>query len=84
MVKHMIIRKIKDECENKEIVKENVKRELEALAGKIKGLIEMHIITAALPSSSGDLSSQGLSEASPSSARCKHLCKTEYVPEVVA
>ena len=63
MVKHMIIWKIKDECENKELVKENVKRELEALTGKIEGLIEMHIITKGLPSSSGDLMMDSLFES---------------------
>ena len=63
MVKHMIIWKIKDECENKELVKETVKRELEALAGKIDGLIEMSIITEALTSSSGDLMMDSLFES---------------------
>lgn len=63
MVKHMIIWKIKDECESKELVKENVKRELEALNGKIEGLIEMHIITDALPSSAGDLMMDSLFES---------------------
>jgi len=59
----MIIWKIKDECENKELVKETVKRELEALAGKIDGLIEMSIITEALTSSSGDLMMDSLFES---------------------
>ena len=63
MVKHMIIWKIKDECENKELVKENVKRELEALTGKIEGLIEMHIITNGLSSSAGDLMMDSLFES---------------------
>ncbi len=55
MVKHMIIWKIKEEAENKNEIKENVKRELEALEGKIEGLVQMKIITDSLPSSSGDL-----------------------------
>ena len=63
MVKHMIICKIKDDCANKELVKENVKKELEALNGKIEGLIEMHIITQALPSSAGDLMMNSLFES---------------------
>lgn len=63
MVKHMIIWKIKDGCEDKSAVKEKVKAELEALTGKIDGLIEMHIITAALPSSSGDLMMDSLFES---------------------
>ena len=63
MVKHMIIWKIKDECENKTLVKENVKKELEALEGKIEGLLEMHIIIDGLPSSSGDLMMDSLFES---------------------
>ena len=63
MVKHMIIWKIKDDCEDKASVKETVKRELEALEGKIEGLIEMRIITNALPSSSGDLMMDSLFES---------------------
>ena len=63
MIKHMIIWKIKEESENKDQVKENVKRELEALTGKIEGLIEMHIITDALPSSAGDLMMDSLFES---------------------
>ncbi len=63
MVKHMIIWKIKDECENKELIKESIKRELEALEGKIEGLIEMNIIIKGLPSSSGDLMMDSLFES---------------------
>lgn len=63
MIKHMIIWKIKDECENKDTVKATVKKELEALVGKIDGLIEMHIITDKLPSSSGDLMMDSLFES---------------------
>ena len=59
----MIIWKIKDECEDKDVVKANVKKELEALTGKIDGLIEMHIITDKLPSSSGDLMMDSLFES---------------------
>lgn len=63
MVKHMIIWKIKEELENKEDIKANVKKELEALVGKIDGLVEMHIITENLPSSSGDLMMDSLFES---------------------
>lgn len=63
MVKHMIIWKIKDECENKELVKENVKRELEALKGKIEGLVKMQIIIDGLSSSAGDLMMDSLFES---------------------
>lgn len=63
MVKHIIIWKIKDECENKELVKDTVKKELEGLEGKIDGLLEMHIITDKLSSSSGDLMMDSLFES---------------------
>lgn len=63
MVKHMIIWKIKEDAENNAEIKADVKRELEALEGKIEGLIEMHIITENLPSSSGDLMMDSLFES---------------------
>lgn len=55
MVKHMIIWKFKDELENKQQRAQDIKKALEGLVGKIDGLIEMHILTQNLPSSSGDL-----------------------------
>ncbi len=55
MVKHIIIWKIKEEVPDKKEVKTNVKKELEALHGKINGLIEMKILTEGFESSSGDL-----------------------------
>lgn len=63
MVKHMIIWKIKEDAGNKNEIKAAVKRELEALQGKIEGLIEMKIITDGLPSSSGDLMMDSLFES---------------------
>ena len=63
MVKHMIIWKIKEECEDKALVKENIKKELEALTGKIDGLLEMHIIIDGLASSAGDLMMDSLFES---------------------
>ena len=55
MVKHMIIWKFKDELENKDKRAQEIKAALEGLVGKIDGLVEMHILTENLPSSSGDL-----------------------------
>ena len=55
MVKHMIVWKFKDELENKDKRAEEIKAALEGLVGKIDGLVEMHILTQNLPSSSGDL-----------------------------
>ena len=41
--------------ENPEIVKENIKKNLEALNGKIDGLTDIKVQTEKLPSSNGDL-----------------------------
>ena len=55
MIKHMIVWKLKDELHNKEQKARELKVALENLVGKIDGLLEMHIVTNALPSSSGDI-----------------------------
>jgi len=55
MVKHMIIWKLKDDIADKAAHCLKIKEALEALVGKIDGLLEMHIITEGLPSSTGDL-----------------------------
>ena len=55
MVKHMIIWKFKDELEEKEARAKDIKAALEGLAGKIDGLVEMHILTERYECSSGDL-----------------------------
>lgn len=55
MVKHMIIWKLKDEISDKAAYTLKIKQALEDLVGKIDGLLEMHIITGGLPSSTGDL-----------------------------
>ena len=55
MVKHMIIWKLKDDVADKAACALKIKEALEDLVGKIDGLLEMHIITEGLPSSTGDL-----------------------------
>ena len=55
MVKHMIIWKMKSDLENKEESAKKIKTELEALCGKIDGLLKMEIIIEKLDSSSGDI-----------------------------
>ena len=55
MVKHMIIWKFKDEVEDKAAKAAAIKEALEGLVGKIEGLLEMHIYTEGLASSTGDL-----------------------------
>ena len=55
MIKHMIVWKFKDELENKSERASEIKTALEALVGKIDGLLEMRILTEGLPSSAGDL-----------------------------
>lgn len=57
MVKHIILWTIKDEytAEKKCEIKKNAKRELEALVGKVPGLIELELHTEGLPSSNADM-----------------------------
>lgn len=57
MVKHVILWNLKDEysAEEKARIKAEIKEGLESLAGKIPGLLEMHINIDGLPSSTVDL-----------------------------
>ena len=57
MVKHVILWNLKDEYseEEKKNIKANIKREIEALQGKIPGLIDIKIYTDGLASSNADL-----------------------------
>ena len=57
MVKHVILWQLKDEltAEEKGIIKKEMKESLEALVGKIPGLLEMKIQTEGLPSSNAEV-----------------------------
>ena len=57
MVKHIILWQLKDELttEEKTKVKADIKAGLEGLAGKIPGLVEIHVQTEPLESSNADL-----------------------------
>ena len=57
MVKHVIIWNLKDSLsdEEKAEVKKNAKQNLEALAGKIEGLVDIKIQTEFLPTSNGEM-----------------------------
>ncbi len=57
MIKHIILWKIKEEYseEEKRMIRENAKRELEALMGRIDGLIKMSVEIRPLASSNADL-----------------------------
>ena len=57
MTKHIILWTLKDELSAKEkvAVKAAIKEGLEGLAGKIPGLVDIHVHTACLPSSNADL-----------------------------
>ena len=57
MVKHVILWNLKDEysAEEKARIKAEIKESLEALVGKIPGLLEMKINIEGLPSSTADL-----------------------------
>lgn len=57
MTKHIILWTLKDElsAEEKVAVKAAIKEGLESLAGKIPGLVDIHVQTNCLPSSNADL-----------------------------
>lgn len=57
LIKHVILWKIKEEYspEQRKAIKENAKRELEGLVGRIEGLLTLKIEIEALPSSNADL-----------------------------
>ena len=55
MVKHIIVWKFNDGVEDKAKIAQDIKMALEGLVGKIDGLLEMHILTDGLPSSSGEV-----------------------------
>ena len=57
MVKHVILWNLKEEysAEEKARIKAEIKENLEALVGKIPGLLEMKINIEGLPSSTADL-----------------------------
>lgn len=57
MVKHVILWTLKDEftAEQKEMIKADIKESLEGLKGKIPGLLEIHVNTKRLESSTADL-----------------------------
>ena len=57
MVKHVILWTLKDEfdADEKERIKAVIKEGLESLAGKIPGLLEIHVNTNGLASSTADL-----------------------------
>lgn len=57
MVKHVILWKIKEDKteEEKAVIKANVKKGLEGLAGQIPGLLEIKVQTESLSTSTADL-----------------------------
>jgi len=57
MVKHVILWQLKDElsAEEKAKIKAEIKTNLEALMGKIPGLVDIKVQTEALPSSNADV-----------------------------
>lgn len=55
MVHHIILWQLKDEIEDKETVKANIKTGLEGLAGQIPGLLKIHVQTETLASANADV-----------------------------
>ena len=83
MVKHIILWKLKEECNN-DSVKEEIKENLEALMGKIPGLVEIKVQTTSLASSNADVMLYSVfeDEATPTTftlpiTLCAHLPKLE-------
>ena len=54
MVKHIILWKLKEDCKT-EAVKRGIKESLEALYGKIDGLLEIKVECEPMPSSNADV-----------------------------
>lgn len=56
MIKHVILWELKEEYRaNRDALSKNIKRELEGLAGKIPGLLDINVYTSPLPTSNADL-----------------------------
>ncbi len=55
MVHHIILWQLKDEIEDKETVKANIKTGLEGLSGQIPGLLKIHVQTETLASANADV-----------------------------
>lgn len=57
MLKHVILWTLKPELsdEEKAVVRQNAKEQLEALAGKIEGLVSIKVNTVGLPTSNVDM-----------------------------
>ena len=70
MVKHVILWKLKDEytSEQKTKIMEAIKTNLEALAGKVPGLIDIKVYYGGLPSSNADIMLDSILE-SPSALK---------------
>jgi len=54
MVKHIILWKLKEDCNNND-VKKNIKENLESLSGKNPGLLKIQVQTEKLASSNADV-----------------------------
>ena len=64
MVKHVILWQLKDELQGaeKDAVKQGIKDGLEGLAGKVPGLVEIHVQTEGLATSNADVMLDSLFE----------------------
>ena len=62
MVRHVIVWTLKDEYRGNETVKQGIREGLEGLKGIVPGLLDIHVYTEGLESSSGDLMLDSLLE----------------------
>lgn len=56
MIKHVILWELKEDCRSdRDAISKNIKRELEGLAGKIPGLLDIKVHCSPLSTSTADL-----------------------------
>lgn len=89
MIRHVIIWELKEDLagEGRLAAKAEIKKELEALAGRIDGLREIHVYTELLASSNGDIMLDAVFESEEALAgyqvHPEHLKAAETVKKAV-
>lgn len=55
MVKHIILWQLREDIDDRDSVKKGIKENLEALVGKVPGLLKVNVVTDGLESSNADV-----------------------------
>lgn len=55
MVKHIILWQLREDIDDRDSVKKGIKENLEALVGKVPGLLKVNVVTDGLKSSNADV-----------------------------